>query len=610
MFYFLRLVGFFLVVFIGLALIIQSYIVPAPQQDDTVMPSALTMVIPQTLIRVNNTQTGLLLAGRVAQDDRNWGEARKNFTALIDQYGGDAAAYLKAMTLSLGAGDMQQAEQLAKEIDTKFLSSDDFEADAETFDLARLFLVAEAIKNKNDKAAQQYIDELHRGALSQLVKPIVQNIINSDNAESQFDAKIQGLNTLQIVYKALAAELHKDMDVAVTLFDEISKRQITPQTSEMIAAFYMRQGEKLKAFKVIDKALRQFPDDKALNETHKILSETPDSYKAPSYASYHLESPAALLSIAFHDFARVMVAEQAMDSALLFARMASYADENSPGVWMSIGDILGAQGQQDEALEAYLKVDANDADYVAAQMEIVDVLRDRNQIEDAIDRIEELVEDDQHQQADLYLTLGNLYKWDDQHTKAIEAYDHAETLALADNNGVAPDWIWPLYYFRGVSFDQLGRYPEAEKDLLKALEFRPDSAMVLNYLGYSYADDGLHLDKAREMIAKAVEQSPDDAYIVDSMGWVLFRMGNYDEAVQYLERAAQMKPYHAVINDHLGDAYWKVGRKLEAYYMWQRAVDYKALDDVAEGEMSIDDEEAEAARNAAEKLKTGLVESN
>ena len=84
---------------------------------------------------------------------------------------------------------------------------------------------------------------------------------------------------------------------------------------------------------------------------------------------------------------------------------------------------------------------------------------------------------------------------------------------------------------------------------------------MLNYLGYSWIDQGINLDEGMRMIRRAVEQRPDDGYIVDSLGWAYYRLGNYEEAVKHLERAVELKPDDPTINDHLGDGYWKVGRR-------------------------------------------------
>jgi len=84
---------------------------------------------------------------------------------------------------------------------------------------------------------------------------------------------------------------------------------------------------------------------------------------------------------------------------------------------------------------------------------------------------------------------------------------------------------------------------------------------------------GINLDEGLDMVREAVDQRPNDGYIVDSLGWAYYRLGRYDEAVEQLERAAELRPEDPVINDHLGDAYWKVGRKLEATFQWNHARD-------------------------------------
>ena len=117
--------------------------------------------------------------------------------------------------------------------------------------------------------------------------------------------------------------------------------------------------------------------------------------------------------------------------------------------------------------------------------------------------------------------------------------------------------------------------PEAEADLKKALELSPDQPLVLNYLGYSWVDQGIHLEPALDMIEKAVAAAPNDGYIIDSLGWAYYRLGNMPAAVEHLERAVELRPDDPIINDHLGDAYWRVGRRLEASFQWNHA---KAMD--------------------------------
>ena len=131
------------------------------------------------------------------------------------------------------------------------------------------------------------------------------------------------------------------------------------------------------------------------------------------------------------------------------------------------------------------------------------------------------------------------------------------------------------YYYRGICEERSKQWSKAEADMRKALELQPEQPHVLNYLGYSWIDQGINLDEGMKMIKRAVDQRPDDGYIVDSLGWAYYRIGNYEEAVKNLERAIDLKPEDPTINDHLGDAYWRVGRTLEAKFQWAHARDLK-----------------------------------
>lgn len=134
---------------------------------------------------------------------------------------------------------------------------------------------------------------------------------------------------------------------------------------------------------------------------------------------------------------------------------------------------------------------------------------------------------------------------------------------------------WSLYYVRGIAYERSKQWAKAESDLKLALELAPDQALIMNYLGYSWIDQGVNLDEGMRLIKKAVELKPDDGYIVDSLGWAYFRLGKYEDAVRELERAVELRPQDPVMNDHLGDAYWRVGRRLEARFQWSHAKELK-----------------------------------
>ncbi|MBV6658124.1 MAG: tetratricopeptide repeat protein, partial [Devosiaceae bacterium] len=132
---------------------------------------------------------------------------------------------------------------------------------------------------------------------------------------------------------------------------------------------------------------------------------------------------------------------------------------------------------------------------------------------------------------------------------------------------------WRLFYQRAITYERTDRWPLAEADFLKALELQPEQPDVMNYLAYTWVDRGENLERSVDMLERSVELRPDSGYIVDSLGWVYFRLGRFEEAVQQLERAVILDPTQAVIHDHLGDAYWMVGRRLEARFQWSHARD-------------------------------------
>ncbi len=151
---------------------------------------------------------------------------------------------------------------------------------------------------------------------------------------------------------------------------------------------------------------------------------------------------------------------------------------------------------------------------------------------------------------------------------------------------------WNYYYSRGTSYERVHKWPQAEADLQTALKLNPDEPTVLNYLGYSWVDQNKNLKTGLQLIEKAVKLKPEDGYIVDSLGWAHFRMGNFKEAVRWLERAVELRPDDPVLNDHYGDGLWRVGREREAVFQWNQSLQLKP--------------EAEDAEKTQKKLTAGL----
>ena len=232
---------------------------------------------------------------------------------------------------------------------------------------------------------------------------------------------------------------------------------------------------------------------------------------------------------------------------------------------MWLGHIAARNDRYDDAIDFYETVPKDHPKCADARRLAANLLEDAGRINDALAALQTLVDTDDN--LDALMQIGDIYRRNEDFSDAVRVYNKAEQKL----GGTIPADYWQLHYVRGMSYEQLGDWPKAEADLSAALEFQPEHPFVLNYLGYSWADQGINLEKSREMIELAVNLRPDDGYIADSLGWVLYRMERYEEAVPHLERAVELLPYDPVINDHLGDAYWKVGRRLEAKFQWERA---------------------------------------
>ncbi len=254
-------------------------------------------------------------------------------------------------------------------------------------------------------------------------------------------------------------------------------------------------------------------------------------------------------------------------AAMVYLRLALYlAPQNSLAI-ITLGDLYERIKQNEQAIDVYRMVPEGDPLRTTAEIQTAQILEAVGRQEEATKYLKRIVEDNPSNE-DALSALGNLQRAHKQYAEAIETYSRA----LAKKN--APEKAsWPLYYFRGISYERLKKWPEAEADLVQALALYPDQPLVLNYLGYSWVDQGMNLDEAFNMLQRAVELRPTDGYIVDSLGWAHYKLGHNDEAVKQLERAIDLKPSDPVINDHLGDAYWRTGRKLEAHFQWNHARD-------------------------------------
>ena len=233
----------------------------------------------------------------------------------------------------------------------------------------------------------------------------------------------------------------------------------------------------------------------------------------------------------------------------------------------TLGEAYSRLKQYRTAIDVYDETPDASPMRTGADIHIALLLDAVGKPDEALDRLRKLSEaHPEHPEA--LSALADLLRNKKKFMEAADTYSRVISASAPGEKGQ-----WAVYYFRGISYERAKVWNKAEPDFKKALELYPEQPLVLNYLGYSWVDQGVHLDEAFKMLRRAVELQPEDGYIVDSLGWAHYRLGHYDEAVKLLERAIELKPGDPTINDHLGDAYWQAGRKLDAQFQWNHARD-------------------------------------
>jgi tetratricopeptide (TPR) repeat protein len=519
-------------------------------------------------------RAGSYLASRHAQIHHDWKSANIYVQQLIDNGIGGKDIMQRAMVLAIGNGDAERAISIAKNVqstDSKNMNT-----------VADILLLTQSIKKKNYDEALNTLKNENQNPTIRFIEPFLTAWIRA----AQGKLEIGGLrqNTVQLYHAILISDYLDDHSKMEKMIDHaMSVEDITDGEIEKMADLYGHTGMKDKAKELYEKILATSPDDE--NIKNKIANLDSESSE-PLFKK--IKDPQDGIGQAFSDIAKVLFRENNDETARVFAHLGLYLSPDMTSTKFLVAKINIRHKQYDEALSMYQSISKQDEDYLEAQYEIASLYEETGRIDEALALLNDLVEKDEN--VDTLIKIGDLNRHQSNFGLAIKYYDRAVAM-LGDT---LPDEYWHLHYVRGISYEQANNWSAAEKELEAALEYRPDHPFILNYLGYAWADKGIHLDQALQMIQRASELRPSDGYIIDSLGWVMYRVENYTQSVKALERAVELLPYDPTINDHLGDAYWQVGRKLEARFQWERAKNHS--------------DDTEQIDSIEQKLADGLME--
>jgi tetratricopeptide (TPR) repeat protein len=522
----------------------------------TLIAGVIAGLCAQAVPAVAQAELGAYLAGRQAAVANDFAAGAQYFGTALQADPGDPVLLESTLTSFVALGDFDKAEVMARDMVRRRLPSQ----------------IADLVINVADAKTGNWYGIFEALESGRSVGPLVDGLTqgwahmgsgNIRRALAQFDQVIEtdNMTTYGITHKAYALASVGDFDGAEALFSARPDMQYSRKSAIAHIEILSQLGRNPQALALLDDIFGTQPDAAVAALRAALVSG-----QAVPFAA--VPTPQAGLAEVYITVAGLMQTDTPDTFTLLFARAATaLAPDDTPAVLMTAG-LLEDLGQYDLANAAYTGVARDDPAFASAELGRADVLRAAGKRDAALEVLEALARA-YPDMPRVFAAKGNLLREADRPEDAKAAYTRA--LALYDESAPAK---WVVFYARGIANHQLDLWPEAEADFRAALALQPANPQVLNYLGYSLVERGEKLDEALAMIERAVAALPDNGAIVDSLGWVLFRLGQYDDAVEILERAATLEPVDPVINDHLGDAYWAVGRSIEARFQWQRALSF------------------------------------
>jgi tetratricopeptide (TPR) repeat protein len=540
------------------------------------------------------TVAGSYLAARHASLQRDAASAAAFYRAALRGDPKNSELVDRAFISALAEGDIDGAVTLAERV----LAAD------KSNRVARLVIGVRALKQKKYSTAQTNIAQSVRGPITDLVAALLSAWARQGAGDSR--AAIATIDKLTgpewyPIFKDLHAGLildaagrHKEAGVR---FERAYK--LDDSALRIVDAY----GRWLSRNKGTEAALAVYEEfDKKLAR-HPMVVEAMQELKAGKKLPPLVDNAQAGAAEALYGIGASLTRRGGEDLALVYLQLALYLQPRHALAMLALADLYESVKKPPMAISIYQRVPANSPLKRNAEIQLATNLDATERTDEAIAILHRVIAEDGND-LEAVVALGNIERGRKKFAECAKTYSRAIAILpeAARNN-------WVYYYFRGICEERSKQWPNAEADLKKALELQPAQPQVLNYLGYSWIDQGINLDEGMKLIRKAVENRPDDGYIVDSLGWAYYRIGDYDNAVKQLERAIDLKPEDPTINDHLGDAYWRVGRQLEARFQWAHARDLKPEpDDLARIEAKLRDglpDEAPAEAAASKDKKGG-----
>ncbi|MGE0766282.1 MAG: tetratricopeptide repeat protein [Hyphomicrobiaceae bacterium] len=515
-----------------------------------------------------NSLLGSYLAGRIARGQHDSVAASEYYRAALERDPDNMPLTEQSLLMEATEGRFDRAVELSRRLIENF-------ADHR---MARLVLGLEAAKNKRYEEAFNHFKAPGNGVMEQLTLALArgwmklgQNDVPGAIAEAEKVNQAEWARFYVRYHKALMYDVAGQSAEAQQTYERIFN---SDTKSFRVALAYARHAAAAGNSKLALSILEEHAK-KTGGVHHPVAKGLMEQLAAGKPLDLIVKTPNEGLAEIFYGLGEALASEGGISVGAVYLQMALYLEPKSPFALAALANVYETTKNYKAAIEAYDRIPEG-----TALQQAIDIRKAQNL--NLLDRVEEAKALLEKQAArdptdpKAFDALGNMMRGHKRYEEAVGYY--TKVIGLIKKPEAKH---WPYYYARGTSYERIKKWPLAEADLEKALQLSPNQSLVLNYLGYSWVDQGVHLKKGLKLIERAVQLKPDDGYIVDSLGWAHFRLGNYKQATKYLERAVELRPEDPTLNDHLGDAYWRVGREREAKFQWAQALTLKPEPDDA-----------------------------
>jgi tetratricopeptide (TPR) repeat protein len=508
------------------------------------------------------------LAGEFAARKGDFASAANQFAQALDKSGDDPLLLQSAYKFNLLAGQNDKAAEYAE----KYLKYDAHDSGA------LMVLTVNAVKLGDFTKASALLANVKDsskkhggGAVEQLIIPFINMWVaagegNYDLALNMLDPKdtsklVSG--TFIALQRGLLLNMSGDLKAAQEEFSPLAaENAIMPYNlAKSLATFYESIGKWDEAENIYIKYSMQHP-------TTPHFEGADFKTAARQTAGLYIKTPKDGLAEVIKEAARLLFNNQLYNEGLFYLRLALFVKPADDEAKMLLANYYEQVDNNGQMIDIYNNISKESDFYTISQISLAESLYKIGKKSQAKKILLGLSDKMQAKFIPL-VTLADLLRRDNEYKAAINAY--SKVLENIDRKNVSS---WSVFFARGMCYERYGEWKKAESDLQAALALNPNQPEVVNYLAYSWIVHNVNLEKARDMLLKAVIRKPDDPEIIDSAGWALYKLKDYDDAVRFLEKATELLPQDATINDHLGDAYWMKGRHYEARYQWQRAIKY------------------------------------